>query len=106
MNMNLQEVVVEGTLKPDGTLELDQKPNLAPGRVQVLVRTLPELPDGDPFWDLMKSIWGEQKARGHVPRSVEEVEAERRQMRAGWAKGQETIERLQEESRRLPEQQP
>ncbi len=104
--MSLSEVVVEGTLKPDGTLELDQKPNLPPGRVQVIVQALPELPDGDPFWDLMKSIWGEQKARGHVPRSVEEVEAERREVREGWARRQEAIERLQEESRRLLGQRP
>jgi hypothetical protein len=105
MTMSLSEVVVEGTLKPDGTLELDQKPNLAPGRVQVIVQALPQLPDGDPFWDMMKSIWAEQKARGHVPRSVEEVEAERREMREGWARRQEAIERLQEESRRLRGQQ-
>jgi hypothetical protein len=32
--------ILEGTLKPDGTLELDQKPNLAPGRVQVIVQPL------------------------------------------------------------------
>jgi hypothetical protein len=106
MTMSLSEVVVAGTLKPDGTLELDQKPNLAPGRVQVIVQALPELPDGDPFWDMMKSIWGEQKARGHVPRSVEEVEAERHEMREGWARRQQAIERLQEEARRLRGQQP
>jgi hypothetical protein len=29
--MSLTEVVVEGTLKPDGTLDLDQKPGLSPG---------------------------------------------------------------------------
>lgn len=104
--MIFSEVVIEGTLKPDGTLELDQKPNLAPGRVQVIVKTLTELPDGDPFWDMMKSIWVEQKGRGHVPRSVDEVEAERREMREGWAKRQEAIERLQEESRRLLGRQP
>jgi hypothetical protein len=28
--MNVREFVVEGTLKPDGALELDQKPNLPP----------------------------------------------------------------------------
>ncbi|HEY7326208.1 MAG TPA: hypothetical protein VH592_01105 [Gemmataceae bacterium] len=33
-----REIIVEGTLKPDGTLELDQKPNLSPGRVQVVLR--------------------------------------------------------------------
>jgi hypothetical protein len=37
--MSLGEVVMEGTLKPDGTLELDQKPNLSPGRVQVVLRS-------------------------------------------------------------------
>jgi hypothetical protein len=34
----LNEVVVEGTLKPDGTVELDQKPSLSPGRVTVVLR--------------------------------------------------------------------
>jgi hypothetical protein len=33
--MSLTEITVEGALKPDGTLELDQKPNLPPGRVTV-----------------------------------------------------------------------
>ena len=36
--MSLQEIVVTGTLKPDGTLDLDQKLNLAPGRVTVVLR--------------------------------------------------------------------
>ncbi|HUY35098.1 MAG TPA: hypothetical protein VMV69_20280 [Pirellulales bacterium] len=36
--MSLTEIVVEGTLKPDGTLELDQKPSLSPGRVTVVLR--------------------------------------------------------------------
>ncbi|HEX5272600.1 MAG TPA: hypothetical protein VFW33_19015 [Gemmataceae bacterium] len=104
--MSLSEVVVEGILKSDGTLELDHKPNLPPGRVQVIVQAVPDLPAGDPFWDMMKSIWAEQKARGHMPRSIEEVEAERRETREGWARRQEAIERLQEEARRLREQQP
>jgi len=42
--MSLTEVVVEGTLKPDGTLELDQKPNLSPGRVTVALRREAEMP--------------------------------------------------------------
>jgi hypothetical protein len=101
MNMTLSEVVIEGTLKPDGTLELDRKPGLPPGRVQVIRQPLTRLPEGDPFWDMMNSIRDEQKARNYVPRSAEVVEAEQREMREGWAKRQEAIERLQEESRRL-----
>ncbi len=104
--MSPTEAVIEGTLQPDGTLVLDSNPNLPAGRVQVIVQALPHLPDGDPFWEMMKSIWFEQKARGHVPRSVAEVEAERQEMREGWSRRQEAIERLQEESRRLGEEQP
>ena len=99
--MSLSEIVMEGTLKPDGTLTLDEKPNLPAGRVQVIMQTLPELPIDDPFWQRMQAMWDAQKARGHVPRGVEEIEAQQREMRKGWAKRQEAIERLQEESRRL-----
>jgi hypothetical protein len=102
--MSLTEIVIEGILQADGTLVLDEKLNLPPGRGQFVVQALPALPEGDPFWDMMKSIWAAQKTRGHVPRGVEEVEAERRQTREAWAKRQEAIERLQEESRRLREQ--
>ena len=105
--MIVTEAVIEGTLLPDGTLELDEKPNLAPGRVRVVLRQEAEviLPKDDPFWDMMKSIWAGQKARGHVPRSTEEVEAERQETREGWEERQQTIEQLQEECRRLREQQ-
>jgi hypothetical protein len=42
--MSLTEFVIEGTLKPDGTLELDQKPSLLPGRVTVVLRKESETP--------------------------------------------------------------
>ena len=104
--MSVTETVIEGTIQPDGTLVLDEPTKLPAGRVQVFVQALPELPEGDPFWDMMKSIWAGQKARGHVPRSAVEVEAERRETRESWEERQQAIERLQEESRRLREQQP
>jgi hypothetical protein len=103
--MSFSEVVIEGTLKPDGTLELDQKPNLRPGRVTVILRqgaaAKPPGPLGDAFFQGMEAMWAGQKARGHVPRSVEEVEAERRQLRQEWDAEVDTAIRLQEESRRL-----
>jgi hypothetical protein len=102
--MSLVEAVVEGTIQPDGTLVLAQPTKLPAGRVQVIVQALPPLPEGDPFWDMMSSIWAGQKARGHVPRSAEEIEAERRETREGWEERQQAIERLQEESRSLREQ--
>ena len=53
--MSLQEIVIAGTLKPDGTLDLDQKPNLAPGRVTVVLRQESEAPplQGD-WWQFMQ----------------------------------------------------
>lgn len=51
-----REIVVQGTLKPDGTLELDQKPNLSPGRVQVALRPAPEaLPSQEGWWPYMQN---------------------------------------------------
>ena len=102
--MSLNESIVEGTLTPDGILHLDEKPALAPGRVQVVVQALPDLPEGDPFWDMMRSIWAGQKARGHIPRTADEVEAEARKMRDEWEEHQLAIEQLQIESRRNREQ--
>lgn len=103
--MSLSEVVIEGTLKPDGTLELDQKPNLPAGRVTVVLRLETAVksprPLDDTFFQMMEEIWAGQKARGFVPRTVEEVEGERSEMRTGWARHQEELERLQEECRRL-----
>lgn len=99
--MNLPEIVVEGTLKPDGTLELDETPNLRPGRVQVTMAPIPELPADDPFWQRMRAIWEGQKARGFVPRTAVEVEAERRQVREEWEDRMRRIERTRAEAEAL-----
>ena len=69
--MSSKHVMVEGTLKPDGTLVLDGKLNLPPGRVQLIVQPLTEAPKDDPFWQMMKGIWAARMAGGHVPRHQE-----------------------------------
>jgi hypothetical protein len=94
-------VTVEGVVRADGTLELAQKLPLPEGRVQVTVTPVPELPRDDPFWQLLQGIWNGQRARGHVPRSAAEVEAERRAVREEWEERMRAIERVQEEARRL-----
>jgi hypothetical protein len=99
--MNTQAVVVQGVVKPDGTLEVQGKLALPAGPVQVVVQPLPELPKDDPFWQTLERIWEGQRQRGHVPRSAEEVEAERRAVRQEWEERMRAIERLQEEARGL-----
>jgi len=103
--MSTRPVIVEATLKPDGTLKLDEKLALPPGRVQLVVQPLPELPDDDPFWQMMKRIWAGQKARGHVPRTVEEIEAERTAFRDEAEESARQVERVQEEAARARQRQ-
>ena len=83
---------LEGTLQPDGTVVLDGKPNVPAGRVQVILQPLPEVPTGDPFWEMMQEIWAAQKARGEAPRTAEEVRAEQQQLRDEWDERQARID--------------
>jgi hypothetical protein len=98
------QAIVEGMLKPDGTLELDQKPNLSPGRVRVTVESVTEPARPERFWTMMEQIWKDLKASGHVPRSAEEVEAERQTFRDEWDERQEALERIHLECERLRQQ--
>ena len=54
--MNLTETVLEGAIQSEGTFVLDGPTKLPDGRVQIIAKALPDLPEGDPFWDMMKSI--------------------------------------------------
>jgi hypothetical protein len=64
--MSLNEFVVQGTLRPDGTLELDQKPDLSPGRVTVVLRQQPQTspPKGD-WLQHLQGIRAEREAAGY-----------------------------------------
>ena len=68
-------VELQGTLQADGTLVLDEKPNLPPGRVRVTMQVLPDITQTD-IWRALEKIWAEQRASGHVPRSKEEIDAD------------------------------
>lgn len=91
--MSQTEIVVQGTLNADGTIQLDEKPNLPPGRVQVVVQALPQLPKDDPFWQRIQAIRAIPRTtpddRGAS--SLEEV----RRMREEWDEHQQDHERLQ-----------
>src|SRR5438046_2518613 len=74
--MSLIPVVVEGTLKPDGTLELDQKPSLSPGRVTVMLQPVQATQShGRGLAQVIDEIRQDQQARGFQGRSADEIEA-------------------------------
>ena len=102
--MDTPVVTVEGFVKPDGTVEVPGKVDLPAGKVQVTLVPLPESTGDDPFWHRMQKIWEGQEARGHVPRSVEEVESLRRALRQESEDEIQEAIRLQEECRRAREQ--
>jgi hypothetical protein len=76
-SMALTEVIVEGTLKEDGTLELDEKPNLSPGRVLVVVQPLSKPAAARRgLVEVMDEIRNSQRARGYQGRILETMQAE------------------------------
>jgi len=102
--MNIGAVVVEGTVRTDGTLEVTQKVDLPAGRVHVTVEPVAELVQPDRFWTMMESIWAAQRASGRLPRTREEIDADLNALRGEAEEEMYTIERLQEECRQSREQ--
>jgi hypothetical protein len=98
--MSVPVVTLEAVVKPDGTLELAEPIALPPGRVQVTIVPIPDLPPDDPFWQRMQGLWAAQRARSHVPRSAQDVEQERQAVRDEWEDRMRRIEQIQAEAAR------
>jgi hypothetical protein len=100
--MSLDEVVVGGTLKPDGTVELDQKPNLSPGRVQVVLRPAEEsAATVEGGWPFMQRLRRQLEESGATFMNEEEMNAHIEWLREG--DHIDDLLRQTEEERRKPE---
>ena len=74
--------ILYGTLKDDGTLQLDDKVNgLPPGRVRVVVEEASSEPG---WWVALQRIWADQDARGYRRKTKEEVDQLIAEMRADY----------------------
>jgi hypothetical protein len=67
--------IIEGTLKPDGSLELDEQPKLAPGRVKVVLQPVSPAPVPGGLAEALDKIHADQRARGFVGQTADEIEA-------------------------------
>jgi hypothetical protein len=96
--MSTNPIVVRGTVKPDGSLDLEGAVTLAPGPVRVTVEPIPEPTStrGD-VWSTLDRIWAGQQARGFLPRTREEIDAEIKAFRDEVEERMRAIERLHEE---------
>jgi ABC-type phosphate transport system ATPase subunit len=97
MSREIREV--QGTVELDGKLVLDEKLNLPAGRVRVTVQPL-EKPNPARLLALMEQIWADQKARAHVPRTKEEIDADINQLRNEADLELQAAERLHEDCQR------
>ena len=83
--MNPAQVVVEGTLRPDGTLEVNERLDLPPGRVRVTVETIPEsLSALGTIGEVLDRIHQGQAARGVVGRTRDEIDVDLTTLRGEW----------------------
>jgi hypothetical protein len=98
--MSLTEVVVEGNLNPDGTLELCEKPNLSPGRVTVVLRQ--ELPTPTPtegWWQFMQSARKRMEEAGSHFTDEKEMQAH-----IDWLREDDRIDELLHDANRQAQQ--
>lgn len=103
--MTTKTIQIQATLREDGTLVLDEKPNLPPGRVKVMVEPVhPTKGAANDVIAVLERIHTAQALRGHVPRSVEEIDAYLTDMRDEDERCR-MIEQIQEECRRQRERQ-
>ncbi len=85
MAMNAARDVVEGTLKPDGSLELAGRFRLPPGRVRVTVEALAEpAPSAVDWFGHLRKARSEREAAGARFRTGDEIDAEVDAMRDEW----------------------
>lgn len=77
--------VVTGTLTDAHTVKLDEPLPLAEGKVRVVVEAVPvSVAPKQSLQEYLADLRKRQAARGHVPRSVEEIQAQIREERESW----------------------
>jgi hypothetical protein len=102
--MSATPLTIQGTVNPDGSLALDEKITLPPGRVQVTLAPLEKpLPPREDTWSVLERIWKENEALGLKPRSREEIDADINALRDELEEHANQVEALQEQAQRSTE---
>lgn len=77
--------IVTGTLTDQNTVMLDEALPLAPMKVRLAVEPLTVAPPAKrPHDEVIAEIWARQQARGHQPRTREEIDADLKAERDSW----------------------
>ena len=102
--MSATPVILQGTVRPDGTLELDGKVPLPAGRVSVTLEQVPHSQETDPFFARLREIRAARERAGPPMRTGEDAQAALRQLRDDAAEEVAEVGRLQEQCRRQREE--
>jgi hypothetical protein len=78
-----QAYVVTGELTDSRHVSLDEPVPLAAGKVRVIFQELPPEPKPD-LKTFLEQMWERQQARGHVPRTKEEIDSYLEAERDSW----------------------
>jgi hypothetical protein len=94
--MAISSLEVLGTVRADGTLELDEKLSLPPGRVKVRVDPAPatQAKPAEGLVEFVDRLRREMEAAGHKFRTKEEIDAELEELRNEWDERDEELERM------------
>lgn len=86
---------VLGTVHADGTLALDEKLPLPPGRVKVYVEPVPEAESkpAEGLVEFVDRVRRELEAAGHKFRTKEEIDAEIEELRNEWEERLDELDR-------------
>ena len=113
--MGASQIVVDGVLRSDGTLEVAAKLDLPPGPVRVTIQSPPaevgkvqrDRKIGKPpeagsknAWTVLEEIRTQGKTQGSSSRTAEEIDADIRSLRAEWDQREQEVERIPNDSRR------
>ncbi len=82
--MNTARITVPGTIRPDGSLDLEASVALPPGPVRVTIEPVPSPeagPNGRGLLEALEAIHASQLARGFLGRAAEEWEEDRERSR-------------------------
>ena len=102
--MNANAVVVEGVVKPDGSLEVPHKINLPAGPVQVTVESVSQVPQPERFWKMMETIWAKLRGDGRTMPTVDEIDSQIECLRKDAEREMQSVEQLQKPTAHLSAQ--
>jgi hypothetical protein len=74
--MNQTTHVVRGTIHPDGTLELAEPLTLPAGEVEVTLRPVKTVRQGENWFECLERIRARREATGYPFRTKEEIDAD------------------------------